>query len=281
MQSREDIRQFAKTYFETAGATILDDSPQRLTVRVPIEIDKELTDRPYYWMWVEATGEKVEPQTYTFLFDPEGDEENPAAEWLAPASFRLQKMYDSACRRGRYVRQFEICSPEDPLLPLLLVYCKVSYISDRRKDRLLAMAVDLFDGRVAVDPKGRLPPLSLSDQPKTRHLMEARVTWPETRGLLEATLRLYLNHEDHRWAEEAITRRQEEERRLARYFEQLVREREESRSTLEAEWSVRLEELRWRFGPRIVVTPLQWAWLCLTPATRARMFTGQQSPTRP
>ncbi|ATY84385.1 hypothetical protein CVV65_04980 [Kyrpidia spormannii] len=284
MENIEAIRTFARSYFIHTGATLIEDSDTRLAVRVPIEIDKELTDRPYYWMWVEATGQEVEPPTYTFIFDPEAtEEEDETAEWLAPGSFRLQRMYESVCRRGRYVRQFEVSRPDILLRPVLLVYWKISYVSDRRKDRLLAAAVDLVEGRVTIRTDASLPPVQLSDTPSARHFEKARIDWPEATGLLQAALRLHLSHEDHRWAEEALERLREEEQRLALYFQQILREREEDRRTLEAEWAIRREELKWRLAPRILADPLQWALLFLTPASMLIWFDNRRSAslTRP
>ncbi|MBX6394869.1 MAG: hypothetical protein IRY98_03945 [Alicyclobacillaceae bacterium] len=281
METRDDIRRFATAYFEAVGASIVRCSPDLLEVTVPVEIDKELTDRPYYWMWVEATGQSVEPPTWTFVFDPEQAEDagGDSAEWLAPGSFRLQKMYDSACRRGRFVRQFEVSPAAAPLLPVLLVYHKISYISDRRKDRILALALDLLDGRVAIDHGERCIELPLADSPGERQVYPPNLDWDSAWSLLCAALRVQLSHEDHDWAAEARQRREEEEIRLMRYYEQLLREREDDRHILEAEWSVRREELKWRLGPRILVTPLQWAWLSLTPSTVADIFSADSVTT--
>lgn len=274
MLSPEEIRRFAVSYFEAVGAAVLEQSPAHIRVLVPAEVDKELTDRPFYWMWVEATGQTVEPAPMTFVFDPDAFESgDEAAEWLAPGSFRLQKMFDSACRRGSCVRMYERESGPGALIPVLLVYYTASYIADNRMDRMAAVGIDLTDGRIFHDPEGRCPDLPLSEKPPAgRSVVEPRLDWQTAWNLFCAAVRLQLSHDDHTWARQAWERRRREEENLERYYRQLLSERGEQKDLLEGEWHVRRQELQWRHGPRIEVTPVQWAWLSLSPQTLERLF---------
>lgn len=53
-----DIHQFLKRYFLANNCSIVTETPSYLTVQLTIELDKELMNRPFYWHYIEKTGEK-------------------------------------------------------------------------------------------------------------------------------------------------------------------------------------------------------------------------------
>ncbi|PZE20915.1 YqhG family protein [Paenibacillus xerothermodurans] len=66
------IRQFVMRYLEAEQCDVIDKHPAYVTVKLSPSADRELTFRPYYWNFVEATGAPAETMTFTFIFDPEG-----------------------------------------------------------------------------------------------------------------------------------------------------------------------------------------------------------------
>lgn len=67
--STEQVQQFVMTYLEATGSTIIEKSPCHVTVKLSPEADKALTNRPYYWGYVERTGVPAETMSFTFVFD--------------------------------------------------------------------------------------------------------------------------------------------------------------------------------------------------------------------
>jgi hypothetical protein len=67
----EQIRRFVLRYLEAYNCGIIEISDTHVTVKLSPEADKELTNRAYYWSFVERTGAEPETMTYTFVFDPE------------------------------------------------------------------------------------------------------------------------------------------------------------------------------------------------------------------
>jgi hypothetical protein len=65
MNSKQ-VHKFVHRYLEATDCRILEKSPAHFTVKLSLQADKELTNRPYYWGFVERTG--AEPETMTFLF---------------------------------------------------------------------------------------------------------------------------------------------------------------------------------------------------------------------
>lgn len=68
------IKPFVHQYLEATGCTILEKGSEHMKVKLSPEADKDLTNRPYYWSFVERTGAEPETMTYTFVFDEEAYE---------------------------------------------------------------------------------------------------------------------------------------------------------------------------------------------------------------
>lgn len=66
----DQIRSFVLTYLEAYQCDIVEKAPTHVTVKLSVEADKELTNRAYYWGFVERTGAPAETMTMTFVFDP-------------------------------------------------------------------------------------------------------------------------------------------------------------------------------------------------------------------
>ncbi|MEI2396706.1 YqhG family protein, partial [Paenibacillus phytohabitans] len=56
-----EVRKQVMDYLEATECTILESSPLHVTVKLSPRADRMLTDRPYYWGFVERTG--VDPET--------------------------------------------------------------------------------------------------------------------------------------------------------------------------------------------------------------------------
>lgn len=83
--TREQIRDFVMTYLETTECKFLEKSPHHVTVKLSPRADRDLTNRPYYWGFIERTGAEPETMTFSFIFDPERHKEmQEKAEALKP-----------------------------------------------------------------------------------------------------------------------------------------------------------------------------------------------------
>ncbi|AIQ29024.1 MULTISPECIES: YqhG family protein [unclassified Paenibacillus] len=80
-----EVRKQVMDYLEATECTILESSPLHVTVKLSPRADRMLTDRPYYWGFVERTGVDPETLSFSFVFDPEKYDEL-AAQAAAPAA---------------------------------------------------------------------------------------------------------------------------------------------------------------------------------------------------
>lgn len=66
-----EVRKQVMDYLEATDCSIIEVSPLHVTVKLSPRADQMLTDRPYYWGFVERTGVEPETLSFTFVFDPE------------------------------------------------------------------------------------------------------------------------------------------------------------------------------------------------------------------
>lgn len=69
--SPHEVQAYVLTYLESLDCQIMERSPAHVTVKLSPEADKALTNRPYYWGFVERTGAPAETMSFTFIFDPD------------------------------------------------------------------------------------------------------------------------------------------------------------------------------------------------------------------
>lgn len=147
------IEHYVMRYLRVFDCTIIEKTPYSVTVKLSPEADKELTNRPYYWSFVERTDAPPETMTFKFVFEPSKAQAaialNASATQEAPApgtadgsaesilgryfgfvptqvmsripedaltfgSSRLEQIFRSARSRGRFARLFEESAPHTP-----------------------------------------------------------------------------------------------------------------------------------------------------------------------
>jgi len=64
-----NIPEYVTRYLETTDSRIYEQSEAHVTVQLSPDADRALTNRPYYWNFVERTGAEAETMTFTFIFD--------------------------------------------------------------------------------------------------------------------------------------------------------------------------------------------------------------------
>jgi hypothetical protein len=63
--NEKQVHKFVNRYLEATECKILEKSPAHFTVKLSPHADRELTNRPYYWSFVDRVG--AEPETMTYL----------------------------------------------------------------------------------------------------------------------------------------------------------------------------------------------------------------------
>ncbi|MCM3783080.1 YqhG family protein [Neobacillus mesonae] len=85
--TKQEVQDYVTTYLEAMECQILEKSPAHVTVKLSIDADKALTNRPYYWGFVDRTGAPAETMSFTFIFDAEAHQK---AEEAAKANIKSE-----------------------------------------------------------------------------------------------------------------------------------------------------------------------------------------------
>ncbi|WP_028559964.1 YqhG family protein [Paenibacillus pinihumi] len=64
--NQKQVHRYLQQYLEATNCHVIEKSPAHFTVKLSPEADRILTNRPYYWSFVDRTG--AEPETMSFLF---------------------------------------------------------------------------------------------------------------------------------------------------------------------------------------------------------------------
>lgn len=242
------LRSFVEDYLQAMDCQMISSTPNAIHTQLSIEADKDLLHRPFYWMYVEQMQLPPQPQQLFLRFKPEQEPDEPNSEWIYDGCPRLQRMYQSVRKRGRFVQLFQAAPTmrrkrQIAYSTWLAVNFLLSYVCDQKKERLVSLGINLQSGESrsniyawlqTIDWKTALPPHC--------YLQSPSLSLAKAAGRLEQQIADELAAEDHRWAEEANERLASELELLDRY------DSEES-----ADKRKRQLEITWQYQPRIQV----------------------------
>lgn len=97
MNSKQ-VHKYVQRFLEATQCSIIEKSPAHFTVKLSPAADRELTNRPFYWSFVDRTDAEPETMTYLFVTDKEKYEEIQAAP--APAPTQATSAVDAALNRS-------------------------------------------------------------------------------------------------------------------------------------------------------------------------------------
>lgn len=265
---------FCLRYFKTVGATIRKSSPNTLCVELPRDVDKELTDRPFFWKWAEIMHEEP-PNTVLYLkFSSDADEtDKPAevrSEVVRPGCYRLLRIISSARTRGMFAVAFEELATV--LTPYALFVVKVSFVSDRRMDFLESYAINLQNDHICGDAMNTLTHRQLTDeQPIHSQIKDCPMDIDHIFQLITHCIEMDIQMRDHTWEDEASVRLKEELAKLDAYYDAGEQEDQAPELSLpvKTEQEMRRAEIIWRIQPKIEIRPTQFAlvYLAETPCS--------------
>ncbi|MBD8498724.1 YqhG family protein [Paenibacillus arenosi] len=80
----DQISSYVMRYLDAMSCSIMEKTPVYVTVKLSEQADRLLTNRPYYWGFIDRTGTEAETMRYTFVFDPANMPPDP---YRAPISY--------------------------------------------------------------------------------------------------------------------------------------------------------------------------------------------------
>lgn len=231
---------FVKRYFEAVKSEIISDKNDPVfSVKVPVDVDKELTHRPYYWMYIESLGQQPEPSTMHFAFDPKIDPpEDKDCELVTMGSIRFHNILNSARRRGKIGRLYQYFPPKSRLSrsilrPYLLINMRVSLIADKTQDHLYSLGINLENGKLFRNFYNNVTMFPLTEvKPHDSLLGTPSISFDEAISLMENDLCNYVTEFDNQWAMQASANMMEEIGQIEAYYDGQLEEKEKQAQLL-------------------------------------------------
>lgn len=249
------LREFTERYLNYYQCKVIENAPTHLITQLSIEIDKDLLNRPLYWMYVERMGLEPQPATLTFIFDPDRRPADLRGEYLFFGAPRFKMMLSSAQKKGRFTRLYQLTNRRPrfsnslPYVPWLGVNFKVSYVCDQKKEQIHYLGINLSTGEIQENFYEVCQKEQWTNKlPSGRHLLPEKMPLAEAVSELEYFLEDLIRQEDHTWAEEAHQRYRSEMTQLEGYFAGKDLQGEEAKNNL-----LRKQELVRQYHPRVEV----------------------------
>lgn len=216
----QKIHHYLQSFFKENDCPILSDHAHYLIVQLTVEMDKKMMNRPYYWQYIEATGDEPIPAQLTFITNKNELTDKITGEVIHAGSPRLSQIFSLMNEMGAVVRMYEVgkSGVETILTPWVIINYKVSYYSHQTKEFIYSLGMNLMTGEVLKDFQESLLTRSLQTEiPKHTFCLPYTIKPENAVDRLDAILENVIRKDDHTWAEEA-KQRWEKEKMILDYF---------------------------------------------------------------
>src|SRR5690625_1634728 len=162
MDNQMDIKNFLINFFTSNDCEVIQESPGKITIQLTVEMDKALMNRPFYWHYIEATGNVGKPKKITFITDYQ--QVSDEGEWVHFGSPRLWKIYDHLSRTAKFVHLFEklAVTKNTMLHPWLTINVCIIYEGKQKKEKLFSIGLNLINGIFIFNMMEKLDQVKLS-----------------------------------------------------------------------------------------------------------------------
>jgi len=245
MDSQINIEQFLTQFFTANHCEVETIEPGMLAVQLTVEMDKALMNRPFYWQYIEATGNVGQPKKLTFLLDPEKMDQD--GEWIHFGSPRLQKIYRHLTESAKFVHLFEELDVKQNTMlhPWLLTNYTIVYEGKQKKEELFSIGLNLINGKFAFDMMENLEETNLMPTISDHCYTISPLIKPKSGFLrIENHLHNYVLGQKHDWAAKSIKLLEEEIAMIRHFYSD---DDEEAEQQMEKE----LDDIRARLKPHI------------------------------
>lgn len=253
--NQQEVRQFVENYVSAFQAHVMESHPTYVSIKLTEQMDKDIGNRPFYWSWVEKMNLPVQPLTLTFFFDAEQRPEDIRGEHIHFGSSRLQQIFQSTRKHGRFVCLYENNTAiqrktppssrrSTPLTPWLNLNLKISFICDKKRDFMLYLGINLHQPRIVHDFYSFLCRLSLSPSiPDYFYTLDRQITLEQAKDTAYEEVMKMIEQQDHTWAEKARERLTEELDILKYYYEQMKAEESAEEEQTVEEFAADIDDL--------------------------------------
>lgn len=290
LRTADECFAFCDTYFQAVGAKARQHSDMYQEYVLPLDIDKELTDRPFYWMWVEKTNQTVEPTTLRLAFTdaakmredermmrehqlelenhpPQSPYERmfkraPQAELVNLGSFRLNKICESAMTRGQFacVKPAH-ASPLTKTIPWLMLNGMIQYVTDSMQEEWFSVGVCLLNRQTLWNFYDHVQHIEMNSCNPKPLLDQASISPADATRIAKQAVEHRLQLREHTWAQDAQTKLVDDLAQLDTYYTSILPDHpSEEQALIRAEHARKRDELIAKSNPHINI---EWTQMAL------------------
>jgi hypothetical protein len=285
-----NIEHFLNRFCEATACEVQEKTDSFMTVKLSEEADRQLTNRPYYWLFVERTGAPAETMKMKWLFDVSSDQRpQHGYQGIGMPSLAchyggagLERIFKACKESGRFVRLFEhadeigLPKRSRALQTWACFNIKIEFICDIKKDDLLSVGINLQTGKISTRFHSKLLQRDLRPQlPARIFLAQDLISLHDAWQTALLQVRQYIDTQDRRWADEANIRMNEELEASDLYFSQMTASLSakpddkvavERLCEMESQQQLRQSEIKRQYAPRIQITLINGGLFHLNPA---------------
>lgn len=214
----QQIHQYVRQFFNETNCEVVEESDSHMHVQLTIELDKKIMNRPFYWSYVESTGIEPNPASLTFITDASKMNPLMRGEVIHFGSPRLDQLFQVTRELGSFVYMYE--KTGQTLTPWLGVNYKVTYRSDRTKEMLYSLGMNLLTGAIYQSFQERLNELTFNSTMASDVYHVPYIIQPKNAlNRLDAVVEKVVQQDDHEWAKEASERKRKDMLVLDYFYE--------------------------------------------------------------
>lgn len=268
------VRSFTERFLQCHECQIIESAPSHIITQLSIQADKDLLNRPMYWMYVEKMNLPPNPSQLCFIFNPEERPPELRGEYLFHGSPRFTHMLQSAQKLGRFVRLYQQPAGDDRYTYVSKAYTqwlgvnfKVSYVCDQKKDQVRYLGVNMENGEIVEGFYQAIQGWEWSGKlPAQRHTVKTQLSLAQALGELEYYLQDEIEKEDLSWAEQAMDRLRAEMVQLEQFYPETMSDE------LAKEKKQRQSETIWQYHPRVEVSVINAGLFHMEGVLRGKSF---------
>lgn len=300
--NKEQIDQYVMRYLESKQCHIIERGSDHVVVQLSPQADRELTNRHYYWNFVERTGTPPETMRLTFIFDMEQYEQTKSKNKLQEkenntnsdtilgrflgisplagtqrtiqqdmtyGSLKLEQLFQVVQQNGKYVNLYEVpnetsVSESTAYMSWLGVNFKVEFTCDLKRSEIHSLGICLSTGEISTDFHDRTMQIKLTAKMPPNTHVRPTISLKRAVSELQKYITQKVKHVDQKWAVEANERLHVEISRIQTYYSDLIAaSEEENKQEVEALFENRLQEIKWQYEPRIQVSAINCGFFSL------------------
>jgi len=241
-----DMQQFLTDFYKGHLCTVSVEN-KLLTVQLTKKMDIALMNRPFYWQYVEATGNEGQPMELTFKLDPDLDE----GEWIHFGSPRFQQICNYLKKSSKFTQLYEQVNVQQNTMlhPWLLTNFCITYSGKQIKEEIMSIGLNLINGTFIFDMMEHLKKRNFQPTISDRcYTISPLIKLTSGFLRIEKVIQEHIIEQDHQWAVESLKLLQEELDMIEHFFKDKEQELEKEKADIMSRLQPKISYEVWNGG---------------------------------